>query len=55
MKAFTGLNLPIVIDLLLSRELGEDEISEHIFSVNAQSVQPIEVTLAEDDDNLEDL
>ena len=55
MVAYTGLSLPIVIDLLLSRELSEEEVKEHIISTHQIAVNPIEVKLAEDDEDIEDL
>lgn len=51
MVAYTGLSLPIVIDLLLSREISEEEVKEHVISVHQQAVMPIQVSLAVDDDD----
>lgn len=53
MIAYTGLNLPLVIDLALSRELSKEEVVEHILSVHQQSVQPIQVTLASEEEDLD--
>lgn len=55
MIGFTGLNLPILIDLLLSREISAEEVKEHVMSVHQQSVCPIEVQLAGDDEEDMDL
>ncbi len=55
MIGYTGLNLPILIDLLLSREISGEEVKEHVMSVHQQSVCPIEVQLASDDEDIEDL
>lgn len=51
MVAYTGLSLPIVIDLLLSREITVEEVKEHVVSVHQQAVMPIQVSLAVDDDD----
>lgn len=55
MIGFTGLNLPILIDLLLSRNISADEVKEHVMSTHQQSVNLIEVQLASDDEDIEDL
>lgn len=51
MVAYTGLSLPIVIDLLLSREITVEEVKEHVVSVHQQAVMPIQVSLAADDED----
>lgn len=49
--AYTGLSLPLVIDLLLSRDLGHEEISARIEETHAVALQPIHVTLASDEED----
>lgn len=55
MVAYTGLSLPIMIDLLLSRDIKKEEVEEHITSTHAQAVMPIKVTLACDNDDAYEL
>lgn len=53
MQAYTGLSLPLLIDLALSRELTKEEVHEHILSVHQQALQPIEVKLVEEQEELD--
>ena len=54
LTAFTGVNLPIVIDLLFSGDLTPDEVRAHVAEQAATSVQEIKVELAaEDEDDLD--
>lgn len=56
MIAYTGLNLPLVIDLLLSRDLDVSKIEEHIVTVYEQGCKPIKVSFAdEQEENIKDL
>lgn len=51
--AFTGVNLPILIDLLFSGDLTPDEVRAHVSDTASSSIQEVKVQLAdesEDDD-----
>lgn len=50
--AYTGLSLPLVIDLLLSRELSHEEIAARIEETHKIACQPIAIpVIAEDEDD----
>lgn len=51
--AFTGLSLPLVIDLLLSRELSHEEIEKRVMETHNIACQPIAVPVinTEDEDD----
>ena len=55
MIGFTGLNLPVLIDLLLSRELSGEEAKVKIMETHAIACMPVNVTFVEDDDDISDL
>lgn len=55
MIGFTGLSLPIVIDLLLSRDLTADEVKTKVLETHAIALSPIEVSLVEEETDLDDL
>lgn len=55
MTAFTGLNLPVLIELIFNAELTPDEVRAHAASANADAFKEIVVQLAatEDEDDLD--
>lgn len=55
MIGFTGLNLPVLIDLLLSRELSGEEAKVKIMETHAIACSPVEVAFIEENDDLSDL
>lgn len=55
MIGFTGLSLPIVIDLLLSRNLTADEVKTKVRETHGIALSPIEVSLVEEETDLDDL
>lgn len=55
MIGFTGLNLPVLIDLLLSREISGEEAKVKIMETHAIACSPVEVAFIEESDDLSDL
>lgn len=55
MIGFTGLNLPVLIDLLLSREISGEEAKVKIMETHAIACCPVEVAFIEESDDLSDL
>lgn len=55
MVAYTGVNLPVLIDLVFSCDLTPDEVREHVLATNAEALQEVKVQLAteEDEDDLD--
>ena len=49
--AYTGLSLPLVIDLLLSREISHEEIASKIEETHHMACQPIQVPIIDDADD----
>lgn len=47
-QAFTGLSLPLLIDLLLSVDLKHDEIKQRVLHTHAQACAPIELEISSD-------
>lgn len=50
MVAFTGVNLPVLIDLVFSADLTPDEVREHVLATNAEALKEVKVQLAEEED-----
>ncbi|MBM6907041.1 PTS sugar transporter subunit IIA [Collinsella intestinalis] len=46
--AFTGVNLPILIDLLFSGDLTPDEVRAHVAETASTSIQEVKVQFAEE-------
>ena len=57
MVAFTGLSLPVLIELLLSRDQASsaDEIRELIEAAHAQTLAEIKVEMAQESSDEDDL
>lgn len=55
MIGFTGLNLPVLIDLLLSLEISGEEAKVKIMETHAIACSPVEVAFIEESDDLSDL
>lgn len=55
MIAYTGFSLPLVIDLLLSRDLDEAQVRSKIVETHGMALSPIQVSLQEEDEDLDDL
>ena len=53
--AYTGVNLPVLIDLLFCDELSPLEVETHVKDTYAQACQRVEVTLPDSCDSDEDL
>lgn len=55
MTAFTGINLPVLIDLVFSGDLTPDEVRARVLATNADALKEIQVQLAteEDEDDLD--
>lgn len=48
--AFTGLNLPVLIDLLFSGSLTPEEVRSHVYAAHAEALKEISAILVEEDD-----
>lgn len=55
MIAYTGLSLPLLIDVLLINEIERDEIDARLKDTHAQVLNKISVTIVEDNDDLDEL
>lgn len=55
MTAFTGLSLPLLIDLLFVNDLSMDELKQRIRDTHQQALNEIIVELVQDDDEDMDL
>lgn len=52
---YTGLSLPVLIDLLLCRDLSGEEAKKRIEATHAIALSPINVSLNSDEDDIDDL